>query len=73
LAALRRFVAAIAYPVGVILKRLGYSPLWAAVALVPILNLAGLWVVALAGRDQDAGREPPARSAGVRRPGEASP
>jgi len=66
------FVAAVAYPVGVILRRLGYSPLWAALAFVPVLNLAGLWVVALAGRVQDAERDPPSRPAGVGGPGGAS-
>ncbi len=44
-------VAAIAYPVGIILKRLGYSPLWAALAFVPIFNIVGLWLVALSGRE----------------------
>lgn len=41
------FVAAIAYPAGLILKRLGYSPLWAALIFVPVVNIIGLWVVAL--------------------------
>jgi hypothetical protein len=41
------FVAAIAYPIGVILKRLGHSPLWAALAFVPFVNIVGLWIVAL--------------------------
>ena len=44
-------VAAIAYPVGIILKRLGYSPLWAALAFVPILNIVGLWFVALGSQE----------------------
>lgn len=43
-------VALIAYPVGLILKRLGYSPLWAALTFVPVLNVIGLWLVALDAR-----------------------
>ncbi len=35
------------YPIGLILKRLGYSPFWAVLAFVPALNLIGLWIVAL--------------------------
>jgi hypothetical protein len=40
------FVAAVVYPIGVILKRLGHSPLWAVLAFVPIVNIIGLWIVA---------------------------
>ncbi|MCA0316428.1 MAG: hypothetical protein LCH88_00010 [Proteobacteria bacterium] len=40
-------LALILYPVGLILRRLGYSPLWAALAFVPVVNLVGLWIVAL--------------------------
>jgi hypothetical protein len=43
-------LALILYPVGLILRRLGYSPLWAALAFVPVVNLIGLWIVALDGR-----------------------
>ena len=39
--------AAILYPVGLILQKLGYSPFWAVLAFVPGVNLIGLWVVAL--------------------------
>ena len=39
--------ALLLFPVGVILKRLGYSPLWSVLLLVPILNIIGLWIVAL--------------------------
>lgn len=42
-------LALILYPVGLILRRLGYSPLWAVLIFVPIVNLIGLWVVALDG------------------------
>lgn len=45
-------VSLIAYPVGLILKRLGYSPLWAALTFVPFVNVIGLWLVALGGRSR---------------------
>lgn len=41
-------VALVAYPVGKILSRIGFSPLWAILAFLPIVNLLGLWIVALA-------------------------
>lgn len=41
-------VAAVLYPLGLILKRLGFSPFWSVLALVPGINLVGLWVLALA-------------------------
>lgn len=41
------FVAAVVYPIGMILKRLGHSPLWAVLAFVPVVNIIGLWIVAL--------------------------
>ncbi len=41
-------IAVILYPVGRILGRLGLSPFWSVVALIPFLNLIGLWVVAFA-------------------------
>jgi hypothetical protein len=40
-------VALVAYPVGRILRRMGFSPLWAILAFLPLLNLLGLWIVAL--------------------------
>lgn len=40
-------LALIIYPVGLILRRLGYSPLWAGLIFVPVVNLIGLWIVAL--------------------------
>lgn len=40
-------LALILYPVGLILRRLGYSPLWAGLVFVPVVNLIGLWIVAL--------------------------
>jgi hypothetical protein len=46
------FVALILYPVGRILARLGFSPLLSVFALVPIVNLAMLWVLAFARWDR---------------------
>ena len=40
-------VAVFVYPIGRILTRLGYSPYWCIVALVPFFNLVALWVLAL--------------------------
>ena len=39
-------VASVVYPVGRILRRMGFSPLLSIVALVPLLNLLALWIVA---------------------------
>jgi hypothetical protein len=41
-------VAVILYPIGRILKRIGMSPFWSVIALIPLVNLAGLWVLAFA-------------------------
>jgi hypothetical protein len=40
-------VALIVYPTGRILRRLGFSPLWSFLVFVPVLNLLGLWILAL--------------------------
>ncbi|HEY7382219.1 MAG TPA: hypothetical protein VH743_01005 [Beijerinckiaceae bacterium] len=40
------FAALVLYPIGRILQRLGFSPLWSVVALLPLANLVGLWVLA---------------------------
>ena len=37
------------YPIARILSRIGLSPLWAILAVVPLLNLVGLWVLAFVG------------------------
>ncbi|WP_233217291.1 hypothetical protein [Trinickia dabaoshanensis] len=34
------------YPIGRILMRIGLSPFWSILALVPLLNLIGLWLLA---------------------------
>ena len=39
-------VALVLYPVGRILKRLGFSPFWSILSLIPLVNLIGLWIVA---------------------------
>lgn len=52
--------AAIIYPIGLILKRLGFSPLWSILAFVPGINLVGLWVVALAASVKETSKETPA-------------
>ena len=41
-------VAAVLYPIGKILGRLGLSPVWSIFALVPFVNLIALWVLAFA-------------------------
>lgn len=40
-------IAAVLYPIGRILARLGFSPYLAVAALIPIVNLIGLWALAL--------------------------
>jgi hypothetical protein len=40
--------AVILYPIGRILKRIGVSPIWSVLALIPMVNLVGLWVLAFA-------------------------
>jgi hypothetical protein len=52
------FVASAAlllYPIGRILNRIGFSPLWAVVAVIPLANVVGLWIVALAAWPRDKG------------------
>lgn len=39
-------VALVLYPIGRILTRIGFSPLWSILAFVPILNLLALWILA---------------------------
>jgi hypothetical protein len=39
-------VAVVVYPVGRILNRIGFSPLWAIVMFIPLLNLIALWILA---------------------------
>ncbi len=39
-------IAVVIYPVGRILSRLGLSPIWSILTLVPLVNLIALWVLA---------------------------
>lgn len=48
-------VALILYPVGRILSRIGFSPLWSILAFVPLANIAGLWILALSAWPRDKG------------------
>ncbi len=50
------FAALTLYPIGRILNRIGFSPFWSLIAFVPLANLLGLWIVALAAwpRDREA-------------------
>ena len=41
------FAVLILYPIGRILDRIGFSPFWSALALVPFANLVGLWILAV--------------------------
>jgi hypothetical protein len=50
-------VALILYPAGRILTRIGFSPFWSVVALIPFANLIGLWVLALTAWPRD-GKKP---------------
>ncbi|HLI10009.1 MAG TPA: hypothetical protein VKY65_00290 [Alphaproteobacteria bacterium] len=38
--------AAFLYPIGRILNRIGFSPIWCIVAFIPLLNVIALWVLA---------------------------
>ena len=57
-------VAIVLYPIGLILKKLGYSPFWAALACLPVVNIIGLWVVALGLNRSDAGHLKTSNSTG---------
>ena len=46
-------VALVVYPIGRILSRIGFSPFWSVIALIPLANLVGLWIIALAVWPQD--------------------
>ena len=39
-------VALVTYPVGRILNRIGFSPLWAIAMFIPLVNLIALWILA---------------------------
>jgi hypothetical protein len=39
-------VGVILYPIGRILNRVGFSPFWSVLAMIPFINLIALWVLA---------------------------
>ena len=41
-------IVVLLYPIGRILRRIGLSPLWSVLAIIPLVNLIGLWVLAFA-------------------------
>lgn len=51
-------VALIAYPIGRILRRIGISPFWSLLVFVPVLNMLGLWILALADWPKDVNKQP---------------
>jgi len=59
-------VAVFVYPIGRILTRLGYSPYWCIVALVPFFNLVALWVLALSEWQRDTKKADKALAGGRR-------
>jgi hypothetical protein len=46
-------IMVVLYPIGRILGRVGFSPFWALLALVPIVNFISLWVFAFIDWPQD--------------------
>ena len=57
-------VALVAYPVGRILNRIGFSPLWAIAMFIPLVNLIALWILAFtewpgAGEGESRNSPPP--------------
>jgi hypothetical protein len=47
-------VVAVLYPIGRILGRIGLSPFWSVLALVPFVNLIALWALAFTDWPRDA-------------------
>ena len=41
-------IVVVIYPVGRILTRIGFSPLWSVVMFIPLVNLIALWLLAFA-------------------------
>ena len=39
-------IAVVLYPLGRILKRIGLSPFWSVLVLIPLINLMSLWILA---------------------------
>ena len=51
-------VAAILYPIGKILGRIGLSPFWSVLALIPVVNLVALWALAFTDWPTDTDKRP---------------
>ena len=49
-------VAVVLYPIGRILGRIGLSPFWSVVAMIPFVNLIALWVLAFSDWPRDVGK-----------------
>jgi hypothetical protein len=50
------FVVVVLYPVGRILDRIGFSPFWSVVAMIPLVNLIALWGLAVIDWPRDSNR-----------------
>jgi ATP/ADP translocase len=48
-------VVVMLYPIGRILRRIGLSPFWSVLALIPLVNLISLWVLAFVDWPRDKG------------------
>ena len=49
-------VAAVLYPIGRILSRIGLSPLWSILTFIPLVNLIALWVLAFSDWPGNSGK-----------------
>lgn len=49
-------IVIILYPIGRILNRIGLSPFWSVLALIPLVNLISLWIFAFVDWPRDANR-----------------
>jgi hypothetical protein len=49
-------VAVILYPIGKILDRVGLSPFWSVLALIPLVNVVALWILAFTDWPRDTDR-----------------
>jgi hypothetical protein len=50
-------IAAVLYPIGRILRRLGLSPFWSLLVFIPLVNLLSLWVLAFSDWPGERSRE----------------
>jgi len=49
-------VVVVLYPIGRILTRIGFSPLWSVLVFAPLVNLVALWVLASIDWPEQKGR-----------------